>query len=428
MEDDLSPQKREESPGEAVAPRSLYIVTSLALGFFLLLAFLSILFPDTVWKGFVWKYFWGPVVADALGHPVDGIKEGYNIYNTLIYGLLLSLAISWVYVLLKKLRLEIDTVFIFALLPTVLSGGVYRAFEDTGLMRYPGSVLFISPLIYVLLALVVVSAMVSAHMPGKRAWFRVAWFWAGKKTGKSGVLGGLVGWALFMVVFYSTGFQRALVGEPGGVPTLVLTASIPLVSAFSVATVALYSGEKLRRSEEVAVLSAGTGVFVHGVLDIFLWFRFAAGPGGGVETHPPEIAVITSLALLMTFLVAGVLRALWAVLSRGFFWIKEVYLRPLSVLILFAHLLDASATYRAISSYGYSEKHVLPSFLINLAGTPLVMYPLKLAVILPVLYIMEKYIAVELKDRTMVGLLRLAVLVVGLAPGVRDMLRLSMGV
>ncbi|MFQ5641718.1 MAG: DUF63 family protein, partial [bacterium] len=44
-----------------------------------------------------------------------------------------------------------------------------------------------------------------------------------------------------------------------------------------------------------------------------------------------------------------------------------------NALIIFAHMLDGSATYIGIDKYGFSEEHLLPEFLIQKAGTAFVM-------------------------------------------------------
>ena len=88
-----------------------------------------------------------------------------------------------------------------------------------------------------------------------------------------------------------------------------------------------------------------------------------------------------------------------------------------------AHLFDASSTFIAVSFYGYSEQHVLPNALYNLTGTALVMYPLKITVILFALYIIDTYV----EDRTIKNMLKLAIFILGLAPGLRDFLSLIIG-
>jgi uncharacterized membrane protein len=88
-----------------------------------------------------------------------------------------------------------------------------------------------------------------------------------------------------------------------------------------------------------------------------------------------------------------------------------------------AQLFDASATFIAVTYYGYSEQHVLPNALTSLVGSALVMYPLKITVILFALYIIDTYV----EDRTIKNMLKLAIFILGLAEGLRDVLSLSIG-
>jgi len=76
----------------------------------------------------------------------------------------------------------------------------------------------------------------------------------------------------------------------------------------------------------------------------------------------------------------------------------------------------------------YGEKHPIPSFLMgHFYGLA---YPLaKLAIIAGVIYAMDSYLKSELKEKPILsGLIKFFILVLGLAPGLRDMLRILMGI
>jgi uncharacterized membrane protein len=140
--------------------------------------------------------------------------------------------------------------------------------------------------------------------------------------------------------------------------------------------------------------------------------------------HPIEGLVIPGLALLVTLLMMMV-----------FYWLGKQWkrLKPLSsgmsTLIIFGHMLDAAATYRALDFYSYGEKHVLPNFLIEATGTGLVMFPLKAIAMGIVLYVLEVEFKKDLAEQLLLrGLLRAALLILGLSPGLRDLFRLVMGV
>jgi len=103
----------------------------------------------------------------------------------------------------------------------------------------------------------------------------------------------------------------------------------------------------------------------------------------------------------------------------------------LNISILFTHLLDASSTYVGMDWLGYYEKHVVPTFFIDIAGNftdhpALVMYPLKLLVFIPVFYMLDSQF--DDKDKKFIPLMKLVIIVLGLSPALRNTLRILMGV
>ena len=84
--------------------------------------------------------------------------------------------------------------------------------------------------------------------------------------------------------------------------------------------------------------------------------------------------------------------------------------------VLSAHIFDATSTFVAMDFFGYYEQHVLPTFLINMSGTALIMYPLKIGIILLILYIIDK----EVDEKTTNHMLKLAIYILGLSPGIRN--------
>ncbi len=92
-------------------------------------------------------------------------------------------------------------------------------------------------------------------------------------------------------------------------------------------------------------------------------------------------------------------------------------------LLVMSQMLDASATFVALSFYPYFEQHVLPGFFIGIFG-PISLFFLKLPIILLAIYYIDKEVS-DIEKRTF---LKMAVLILGLAPGLRDALRLGAGV
>jgi uncharacterized membrane protein len=136
----------------------------------------------------------------------------------------------------------------------------------------------------------------------------------------------------------------------------------------------------------------------------------------------PNILFMGPVNLVAALQVVGV----WAIVSSAFILIRNKWTllsNKFNLSVLTAHLFDASSTYIAVDYYGYYEQHVLPSALTGLFGTAIIMFPLKIVVILGALYVIDTYI----EDRTIANMLKLAIFILGLAPGLRNFLSLIMG-
>ncbi len=100
----------------------------------------------------------------------------------------------------------------------------------------------------------------------------------------------------------------------------------------------------------------------------------------------------------------------------------------LNLAILWVHLLDASSTIAGIDFLGYYEKHVVPAYLIELTGTAFVMYPLKLFIFIPVIYVLDREFDEDEESRTLKTFLKLVIIVLGLAPACRNTIRMTFGI
>ncbi|NQE06561.1 hypothetical protein C5S32_11890 [ANME-1 cluster archaeon GoMg1] len=98
----------------------------------------------------------------------------------------------------------------------------------------------------------------------------------------------------------------------------------------------------------------------------------------------------------------------------------------LNVSVLAAHLLDASSSYIGIDKLGYTGKHVVEGVIVKYTGSAAGMFPLKLVILIPVLYLLETQF--DEHERELKNLVLLALLVIGLAPAVRNTLRMVLGV
>lgn len=182
---------------------------------------------------------------------------------------------------------------------------------------------------------------------------------------------------------------------------------------FFYAVIVLYLGHRVLGDRGNRAYGAVGLVSAVVVLAVLLWY------GATVSRIDPVVpAVILGLTTLTT---AG----LWALLRYVFRW-EYVSDRIYQVLIA-GHMLDASATSYGIDLHplGYVEQHVVGSSLIAALGTGFAMFPLKLLVLIPGIYVLELYRHEE-SANSLWHLILLAMITVGLAPGVRDMMRMTL--
>ncbi|MCD6477582.1 MAG: DUF63 family protein [Candidatus Aenigmarchaeota archaeon] len=121
--------------------------------------------------------------------------------------------------------------------------------------------------------------------------------------------------------------------------------------------------------------------------------------------------------VLMILGLVGMWAAVFAPIHLKF----PKYLSRMNYSILVSHLFDGSSTFVALTFFGYAEQHVLPTFLIGFTG-PWIMFPLKIFIVWPVLYLIDKYV----EDEGFRNWLKIAILILGLALGTRDMLKVGM--
>jgi len=152
----------------------------------------AVAFPRRVYDGFLWRYFWGPVDADAHGATcavrADGTTEryfdqlvcssadgvvaapGYTTVSTISYAAVLVFMLIGVLLLLRRLDVEMTSRFYVALFPFMLFGGALRVVEDVNvtflragvgtLIPYPPVALIISPFIYFVMFAFTLGALV----------------------------------------------------------------------------------------------------------------------------------------------------------------------------------------------------------------------------------------------------------------------------
>jgi uncharacterized membrane protein len=127
--------------------------------------------------------------------------------------------------------------------------------------------------------------------------------------------------------------------------------------------------------------------------------------------------------------IAGI-TAMWFISMLGVYrWHIFKWFTPANAGLLGVHMFDATTTYVALqffASSGYYEQHVVSNVVIGFLG-PAGQFVLKLVVVPIVLYILDKELC-KPEQSQLRNFLKIAVLILGLALGLRNMLRLALGV
>ena len=378
-------------------------------------------------------YFVDPIMADSKGEA--GAK--YNIYNTVIYGLIFFLLFLVVQELLEDLKIEVDERFVIASVPLLILGGTSRVLEDADVFEPPIQYLFISPLIYgiiTLYALLTISLVVwlsKSDLPSLTKgqglvafaiggyglwWYFVPGDWLHPSS-----------WSLIVLAVsaLTAEFYR---GQPLRDPKLffgITTSLLVVLTLLTLAQAPINNPEILWNT----LLISGFLTFTIGYFAWFIANRGIPNPMFlllailmGYNSH----LALSGTVVLMAYFGLGLSLGCSLAFPLRTWAPAAILLNPLYLILYFGHFFDGSATFLGIEEYGYTEKHVLPTGFINYFGTAAIMLPLKFLVVTGVIAALESEESKE-QEQQMVNLLILFLLTLGLAPGTRDVLRIMFG-
>jgi len=402
--------KRFYSRHEAGIWLAIVLVPLAALGIGYLVA------PHAVWDGFIHRYYIGPYEADLVSQQEEGAAVSYNIVDTTTYGIILMAAIFWIYRLMTRLAIRFDRWFLAAVVPYVMVGGTMRALEDSTLYSGWCNYLFIAPAIYIFIGIITILSLVACH------------FISIVPRGM-----GIAGFAT-LVAAADIVYIVLFLGQPD---LMVYWYPPAFVIVLSIATVAIVWWLGMDKDKDRKRIDRTTTFFVFGLfllmpqmLLVVDWYAGGAtwsygGAAQGTGLLYLELPIMLALAGIATL----VIMLIGTVAARARWTWGLIFLRPENVLIMFSQFLDASATYRALAAFDYGEKHVLPNALIDATGTAAVMFPLKAIAYCACLYLIDVDLKKDLTSHpSLMYLIKVAMLVLGLAPGLRDALRVVMGI
>ena len=415
-----------------------------------------VLMPETVWDDGLRPIIWEPVEQDA-GAQGDA---GYTYQNTAIYtfGLLASVVVFQA--LFRTLELPADDKMMIALIAWVCLAPILRVLEDGDF--FPSSIdwLLISPIIHLHLATWLIGIGLVSHLVGKQ------WDSVEGDVGELNIRIRLVPFLcialLFMwAVLYRPGYATHDMGR--------IWIVIGLVLGFTTLILAFHA------TRDWPTITRGLLAFAVGACFVGLghWAQLAATPWLQESGKLPNDVV-----LWPAFVVLGIPAAICVVLYRigkddarqlkltGFeagvlpegvsikSWEEEekvvadhpieqlsnkaLLASPLVLAMVFGQLCDGFATMVGIDYFGYSEKHPLSDAVIQYGGgisdslgwdvEGAWLFAIVKAVLVSIIAFIFVEMRVENRQKHLRLLIVLAVLIVGLAPGIRDIGRLMLGV
>ena len=412
-------------------------------------------------------YLWDLIEANIF-QPIIGEGGGdsnYNVVDTIAYSVLLIGFIIGLGALLRKWGIPCEERALFSLLPWVVWAVLVEVSEDAGLFSADVDSFFVSPIIHFHTAfwIVLVGLLVPAFVSG------------GKPSSKTAMASSSAlskGWGqmsdedkqrltprlmMFMVViaqlafFYPKGDTYILLGIVG----------VPMSVWFLLES--NYSPLKQKLSEwsplEKSLLFAGMGACLLNMIGL-VQFATAQSTAGELELWPALLVLgapmlfvgmarnhgeeafqnLSSAGVTPGVLGIGVSLAQWEAFEGDEHEAREGLIRraafatPVVLLAFYGQLVDGMASWIGVDIFGYSEKHVLSTLIMRFAGGDeggsgggWGFFAVKALLALVVILFFAEW-RFEHRYRHLRMLIILGLLTVGLAPGLRDLGRLMLGV
>jgi uncharacterized membrane protein len=451
------------SEAEPVLPNDVYSKAEkaaiwLCLAFIALIVCGLVLANEAVWEDGLKPIVWDPVMKDA---GVAG-DAGYTPQNTAIYTGTMLVCVVILQALFRKADLPCDDRMTVALVAWVCLAPVLRVLEDADFFSQDMDVLFISPLIHLHLAAWLI------FIAGLSQWLAGKWDGATTDREETKVIKALLPILLIVLLFHwGMLYQPAYLDHENMGRTWLTIGTI--------ASFAVLIGTMLKTRHWPAMtrsmLSFGLAAVV---LGLGHWVQFLSTPWAQESSRVLEEAPIWPL-----FVVLGIPAVVCVVLYRaGIEDLRQLRLcgfeagvlpegvrldtwdnagelvdaHPISLLskrgllatpmvlaMVYGQLCDGFATMVGIDSFGYGEKHPVSNEVIQLGGRlnesigieygeGAWLFTLVKAVLIGAIVWLFAEMRVEQRQRHLRLLIVLAVLIVGLAPGLRDIGRLTLGV
>lgn len=409
------------------------------IGFVFLILVGGLIFaPEIFWDDFVKIYIWDPIVKDA-GESGDA---GYSQVNTIVYILTMVAAVIAFQALFRKWQLPVHDNMVWALMAWVVLAPVLRVLEDADYFGEGIDVLFISPLIHI-------------HLAG--------WLILSAVIGKISNNNHISLLSMLLVAYVAfTGFlvlPNVHIHETGRF--WILFGSV--LGGLTIAAVLhnTWGWDAISRS----ILAFASGLIVMGLGHWAQLYKTPWAQDSGLMPRDNDIIwpvlVVVVIPLIITWAVwkmgeedlaqlrltgneVGVIPDKlslkeWESEDRSAHPVeiltpKGILATPMVAGMMFGQLCDGLATMVGIDYFGYSEKHPLSDAVIQFGGSLDILgegawlFFLVKASLVTLIVWMFSQMRVESRQQHLRVLIVLAVMIVGMAPGLRDIGRLILGV
>lgn len=409
------------------------------IGFVFLILVGGLIFaPEIFWDDFVKIYIWDPIVKDA-GESGDA---GYSQVNTIVYILTMVAAVIAFQALFRKWQLPVHDNMVWALMSWVVLAPVLRVLEDADYFGEGIDVLFISPLIHI-------------HLAG--------WLILSAVIGKISNNNHISLLSMLLVAYVAfTGFlvlPNVHIHETGRF--WILFGSV--LGGLTIAAVLhnTWGWDAISRS----ILAFASGLIVMGLGHWAQLYKTPWAQDSGLMPRDNDIIwpvlVVVVIPLIITWAVwkmgeedlaqlrltgneVGVIPDKlslkeWESEDRSAHPVeiltpKGILATPMVAGMMFGQLCDGLATMVGIDYFGYSEKHPLSDAVIQFGGSLDILgegawlFFLVKASLVTLIVWMFSQMRVESRQQHLRVLIVLAVMIVGMAPGLRDIGRLILGV
>ena len=416
---------------EEWATKALLLVTGLLFAGMAL----NLLNVDNPLTDFLYEYYLDPVLSESSG------DAGYNVANTLTYAIVLALFAVALSAWLRRMGLDHSDVMILALLPYVFWAVLGEVVEDASMFDDSLAPYFVSPGIHFQTAAwVIIAGALGYRIANDKS--------ASGDEALSRVDGAATILILVQIGIYYSSVQAGSVTSSEGfdntaMPVCLLAALLlpTLISDRHLAGFTLIQRcvFLVGLGGSIALLGPILAFGISNPDQVILWpLAVVIGAPAILAYQMHQTGLPAAEELAEHGFVAGILppgmtedeynnlKSADKDLIEGL-RNKAVMASPVVFLAVAGQLLDGLATGIGIEAFGYYEKHVFSAKIIEFFGSAYGFSVVKLA-LGGLIWLIFAWVNFEHRQQHFRLLLGMAMLTVGMAPGLRDVGRLAIGV